>query len=312
LTDGSTWQTIHWLDLFSCYELGQATTASLTEEIVVRSYLAVAQRYGLPLLVKTDGDKLCYEATSGLPSLLSRVLAALGVHHLVIPTKQPWWNGVVERYIRTCRQEVQLPDHGDSEEMNAAMEAERRFYNEERCHSRCNDQPPATIYQPSPRQLPPDFDLAQVPITLQPTVVTRMVQASGRVSLAGHTYPFNRRYAGQTITVNYYLGIAWVGQTVTIQRQEDAWLVSLPDSSSKTMPCKHLLPQPLRQLAPERPKTPPSQRPEPAAFQTRRVTKTGQIAFYHRLYYVGIAHQGKAVYVAPTPEGLSVYNMDQA
>lgn len=89
--------------MFSRYELGQATAASLTEEIVVRSYLAVAQRYGLPLLVKTDGDKLCYEATSGLPSLLSRVLAALGVHHLVIPTKQPWWNGVVERYIRTCR-----------------------------------------------------------------------------------------------------------------------------------------------------------------------------------------------------------------
>lgn len=176
------------------------------------------------------------------------------------------------------------------------MEAERRFYNQERCHSRGNDQPPATIYQPSPRQLPPDFDLAQVPITLQPTVVPRMVQASGRVSVAGHTYPFSRRYAGQTLTV---------------QRQDDAWLVSLPDSSSKTMPCKHLLPQPLRQFAAERPKTPPSQRPEPAAFQTRRVTKTGQIAFYHLLYYVGIAHQGKAIYVAPTPEGLSVYN-DQA
>jgi len=46
--------------------------------------------------------------------------------------------------------------------------------------------------------------------------------------------------------------------------------------------------------------------------QARRVARTGQIAFYHRLYYVGIAHKGTTVYVALTPEGLSVYTTDQA
>ena len=368
LADGSTWETIHWLDLHSRYELAQVTAACLTEEIVVQSYLLAAQRYGLPLLVKTDRDKLCYDATSGLPSNLTRVLDALGVHHLVMPKKQPWWNGVVERYIQTCGQEVHLPDEGDSDQVNEAMEAERRFYNEERCHSRCNDRPPSTVYQPSARQLLPDFDLTQVPITLQPTVVTRRVQASGRVSLGGHTYPFSRRYAGQTIAVAvdgwsataraeddwqrpwnlrssaqqppadplppfppkpltrkvnrrgcisinrylYYLGIAWVGQTVTVQREEDAWSVNLPDGSTKTLPCKHLVPRPHRQPTPPRPRTPPNQQPEPAAFQTRRVTKTGQIAFHHHLYYVGIAHKGTTVHAVPTPEGLSVYNMDHA
>jgi hypothetical protein len=81
------------------------------------------------------------------------------------------------------------------------MEAVRCFYNQERCHSRCHDQPPAIVYQPSPRRLPPDFDLHQVPITWQPMVVTRQVQGSGQVSLAGSSYPFSQRYAGQTLTV---------------------------------------------------------------------------------------------------------------
>lgn len=367
LEDGSIWETLHWLDLHSRYELGQMTAPRLTEAIVLHSFLRVAEEQGLPYLLKTDGDKLFYDATSGLPSLLSRVLAALGIHHLVIPRRQPWWNGVVERYVRTCRQEVQLPTEGQAEQVQQAMEAERCFYNQERCHSRCHDQPPATIYQPSPRRLPPDFDLLQVPITLQPTVVTRQVQGSGRVSLAGGSYPFSRRYAGQTVTVTvdgrqatahasdgwqrtwdlhpdteqplvaplppstpkpltrkvnargcltlnhclYYVGIAWTGQTLTVQPQGDSWLITLPDGTTKTLPRKHLLPQPIRPLVASGAQTPT---PPPASktFHSRRVTRTGQVSFFHRLYYVGIAHRGKTVYVSPTPEGLATYTAESA
>jgi len=368
LPDGSVWETLHWLDLYSRYELGQVTAPRLTEELVARSFLQVAAEHGLPWVVKTDRDKLFYDGNSGLPTLPARVFAALGVYHLLIPKRQPWWNGVVERYIRTCREEVPLPTEGNLEQMNQAMEDYRCFYNHERCHSRCNDRPPATCYQASPRRLPPDFDLRQVPITLQPVVVTRQVQSSGRVSLAGRTYPFYRRYAGQTITITvegwsataqardgwqrtwdlrprqkhppapplpppsprpltrkvsrrgcisihrclYYVGVAWAGQRVTIERQEDGWQVSLPDGSIKTLPDKHLLPQPPSPSRPHRPSTPPTPPPEAGTFHPRRVTRTGQISFYHRLYYVGIAHRGETVSVAPTPEGLAVYNSEYA
>jgi len=368
LEDGSLWETLHWLDLHSRYELGQVTASRLTEASVLDSFLQVAEEHGLPCLLKTDGDKLFYEASSGLPSSLSRVLAALGIHHLVIPKRQPWWNGVMERYVRTCRQEVHLPAEGQAEPMHQAMEVERRFYNQERCHSRCHDQPPAAVYQPSPRRLPPHFDLHQVPITLQPTVVTRRVESSGRVSLAGCSYPFSRRYAGQSVTVTvygwqataqasdgwqrtwdlhsdiqsppteppsppspkpltrkvqrrgyfavnhclYYVGVAWVGQTLTLQPQGDSWLVTLPDGTTKTLPHKQLLSLPRRPPTSSRPTNPPAPPPDSATFLTRRVTKTGQIAFYHRLYYVGIAHKGERVYIAPSAEGLAVYNADHA
>jgi hypothetical protein len=113
LADGSVWETLSWLDLYSRYALGQVSAPRLTEQLVINSFLAVAGQYGLPFLLKTDGGTLFFDATSGLPSGLTRVLTALGVHHLVMPKKQPWWNGVMERYIRTCRQEVHLPDQGD-------------------------------------------------------------------------------------------------------------------------------------------------------------------------------------------------------
>lgn len=347
LPDGSRWQTLHWLDLYSRYELGQLSAPSLTESMVIDSLLATLKEHGLPYLLKTDRDKLFYEATSGLPALLTRVLTSLNIQHVLIPKKQPWWNGVVERYIQTCRQEVQLPLQGDPQLMTQAMEAERSFYNHERCHTSCADQPPATRYQASPRPFPPSFALSQVPITFQPTVVTRQVQTSGRVSLAGSTFPFSPRYAGQTIivtvqdwsavaqaqdgwqrvwdlhpgaespppsplppsppqplsrkvsrrgciTINhflYYVGIAWTGQTVTAQPEQDSWTVTLPDGSAKTLPLKHTLPTLSHRPTPSRPQAPPHQQPAPETFQIRRVTRTGQISFHHRLYYAGIAHR---------------------
>ena len=368
LADGSVWETLHWLDLYSRYELGQVTVGRLTEQMVVESFLAVAVQHGLPQVLKTDGDKLFYEPVSGLPGLLDRVFAAVGVVHLVMTKKQPWWNGVVERYIRTCRQEADLSDQGDAEGVNRRMENARRFYNPERCHSRCDDQPPATCYQPSERRVPADFVLSQVPITMQPTVVTRQVQTSGRVSLAGHSYPFSRRYAGQTINVTvdgwmataraqdgwqrtwdlhagsqtppasppppqppkpltrrvtrrgcislsghlYYLGIAWAGLTLTLQPRGDTWLLSFPDGTTKSIPDPQFLLPPTRHLSPTRPQVPPTQSPEPPTFQTRRVTRTGQISFHNRLYFVGISHRGEQVQVTPTSDGLAVYNAEYA
>ena len=72
LPDGATWRTLHWIDLHSRYLLGQLTVQSLSEALVVESFLAVARQYGLPAMVKTDHDALWFDATSGLPSLLTR------------------------------------------------------------------------------------------------------------------------------------------------------------------------------------------------------------------------------------------------
>ena len=368
LADGSKWQTLHWLDLYSRYELGHFSASSFTEEMVIDSLLATVKEHGLPYLVKTDRDKLFYEAASGLPALLTRVLTALNAQHIVIPKKQPWWNGIVERFVETLRQEVELPSEGDPQRIAQSMEAAHSFYNHDRCHSSCNDQPPATCYQVSSRPFPASFDLSQVPITFRPTVVTRQVQASGRVSLAGFTFPFSSRYRGQSITVTVdgwsavaqaqdgwqrmwdlhpgaasppfsplppappqplsrkvdgrgcvsisrfsdYLGIAWAGQTLSLQSMPDAWSVILPDGSVKTLPKKENLPTPLGLAAPSRLETPPHQKPRLDTFQTRRVTRIGQISFHHRLYYAGIAHRGQSVFVAPIPQGLVIYNMDGA
>ena len=89
LADGSVWYTLHWLDLYSRFELGQLTTQHVTEELVVHSFLDVAQQHGLPQIVKTDHDKLWYDGVSGLPTHLTRVLCALGVYHLLVGPNSP-------------------------------------------------------------------------------------------------------------------------------------------------------------------------------------------------------------------------------
>jgi len=368
LPDNTVWETLHWLDLHSRFVLGQTTAAHLTEDLVALSFLQVATRYGLPYMIKTDRDKLFYEPEGGLPTLFERVTAAVGVIHLPIPAKQPWWNGVVERYIQTCQQEVQLPAAGDPDAMQHAMEAELRFYNTERCHSRCQDRPPATVYQPSSRHLPSDFALDNVPVAVQPIVTTRQVDASGRLSLAGHSYHFSKRYARQTVTVTvdgwdataqaadgwqrrwdlrqraaaqlaaplpavapkpllrtvnkhgsisvsshlYYLGLAWAGVVVTLNPQENGWLACLPDGTTKSLPHPQVHALPRRLSFPPRPPTAPQQQPAAEAYQTRRVTRTGQVAFHNHLYYVGIIHQGQSVQVVPVSEGLAVYTLDHA
>jgi transposase InsO family protein len=368
LPDGSVWYTLHWLDLHSRFELGQLTTQHLTEELVVDSFLEVARQYGLPQIVKSDHDKLWYDGVSGLPSRLTRVLSALGVYHLLVGPKQPWWNGVVERYVRTCRQEVVLPPPEEGAALPQAIETARLFYNEQRCHSRCQDQPPATRYHASARRIPPGFDPTQAPFTQEPLVLARQVQAGGRISLAGRTFPFSPQYAQQTISVTvtgwfavgqaadgwqrtwdlhdhavppptpppsptppqpltrkvdrdgcvtlsnyrYYVGSAWAGQTLTIQRNSDAWSVSLPDGSQKTLPCKHLYPQPPARAKLLRPSAPMASLSTEPNLQTRRVNQNGQVAFHNRLYFVGIAQKGQTIAVVPTSAGLEIYNTQQA
>lgn len=273
LSDGTRWETLHWLDLHSRYELGQLTVARLTEELVVQSFLTVADCHGLPRLLKTDRDKLFYDP-GGLPSPLGQVLAFLGVEHLLLPKKQPWWNGVVERYIRTCRVEGHLPDQGEAAQVEQAMEAGRLFYNEERCHSRCADQPPATCYQPSLRRLPEDFDRQQVPLTLQPIVVTRQVQKGGCVSVAGHNYRFSQRYAGQSVTVTV---VGWEATAQATDGWQRTWDLQAHRSAPATIPLPPVAPKPL----------------------TRKVNRHGSISLNQHLFYVGIAWSGQTLVLEP-------------
>jgi hypothetical protein len=274
LEDGSTWNTLQWIDLHSRFALGQATGATLTEEIVVQSFLQVAADYGLPFLIKTDLGGLFYEPNNGLPTLFERVTAALDVVHVPVGPRQPWWNGVIERRIKTCQQGVHLPTDGDADTINQAMEAERSFYNNERCHSRCADQPPVTQYEPSPRSLPAGFAVNHVPLTLQPTVITRHVQAGGRVSVAGHSYHFSRSHAGQDVTVTVD------GWTATAQSHDGAqqtWDLHPTDPGKPPAPLAPAIPQPL----------------------IRKVDRRGCLHINHRLFYVGIAWATRTLTLQP-------------
>jgi len=65
----------------------------------------------------------------------------------------------------------------------------------------------------------------------------------------------------------YYIGIAWAGQSPTIERHTDTWAITLPDGTQKTVPCKHLYPQPeaeVKRVPPAAPTTPLAAENHPA------------------------------------------------
>ena len=225
LGDGSTWETLQWIDLHSRYALGQVTAATLTEELVVRSFLQVANHSyyfsrshaGQAVTVTVDGWTATAQAADG--------------------AQQTW------------------------------------------------DLHPATLGQPSaPR-------LAVIP---QP--LTRKVDRRGCLHISHRLY---------------YVGTAWATRTLTLQPQGTSWAVEFPDGSTKVLPNPQLLPAPGQKRFPPRSQTPPSDQPG-TLFHTRRVTKTGQVAFHNRLYYARVSLYGQTVKVIPLTEGLAVYNADNA
>jgi putative transposase len=72
------------------------------------------------------------------------LVARWGLEHTLAPVGRPTGNAVVERVIRTMKEEcVWLQDWESAEELATALEAWRRRYNETRPHQALNWQPPA-------------------------------------------------------------------------------------------------------------------------------------------------------------------------
>jgi transposase InsO family protein len=71
------------------------------------------------------------------------VLAANGARHILIPPYTPRWNGKVERFIQTLKQEwAYAHSWPNSAERARAMASFLRYYNRRRPHSSLGDRPP--------------------------------------------------------------------------------------------------------------------------------------------------------------------------
>jgi putative transposase len=109
--------------------------------------------YGLPKTIRSDGGPPFFASQS--PANLSRVavwLLRLGITVECIAPAKPQQNGVLERFHRTLKLEVEPAETLVAQQR--AFDIFRRRYNFERPHSTRALRPPATAYRRSSRQYP--------------------------------------------------------------------------------------------------------------------------------------------------------------
>lgn len=154
------------------------------------------REFGLPERIRTDnGTPFASRGAGGL-SELSVWWIKLGIRHERIQPGHPEQNGRHERMHRTLKQETLKPPAANFRKQQSRFDDFRREYNEERPHESLNDQPPATIYRPSLKQLPRRPEAPTYPESFE----KRKVTASGRI-----------RWNSLHVTINHALEGEWIG-----------------------------------------------------------------------------------------------------
>ncbi len=78
-----------------------------------------------------------------------------GIIPIFIHPASPQENGRHERMHRTLKKQTSNPPANNPRQQQARFDAFRRHYNEERPHEALGQRPPAEVYVPSPRVMPP-------------------------------------------------------------------------------------------------------------------------------------------------------------
>ena len=79
----------------------------------------------------------------------------LGIIPIFIHPASPQENGRHERMHRTLKKQTSNPPANNRRQQQARFDGFRRHYNEERPHEALGQRPPAEVYVPSPRVMPP-------------------------------------------------------------------------------------------------------------------------------------------------------------
>jgi transposase InsO family protein len=139
---------------------------------------ATFREYGLPIARRTDnGPPFGSTGLAGLTELVVW-LVELGIRPDRGRPGHPQDNGRHERLHRTLQAETVLPPAADPRAQQAAFDAFRREYNQERPHEALGQRPPASVYTPSPRPYParlapPEYPTADLVKRVRPNGTLR-------------------------------------------------------------------------------------------------------------------------------------------
>ena len=178
--------------LLRCESLGR------TDEPIVRAIFESAfAEFGLPTAIRTDnGPPFASVAPGGL-SRLAIWWIKLGIRAERIPRGRPQANGRHERLHRTLAEDTARPPARDERAQQGAFDRFRRIYNTERPHEALGQNPPATVYAPSPRLYTAKLREPEYPDEF----VVRAVHPNGELKWQGQKFYVTQTLAGERVGI---------------------------------------------------------------------------------------------------------------
>jgi putative transposase len=163
--------------LLCCKALDSVATAGTKA-----GFTACFREYGLPEAIRTDNGTPFAAATPLGLTRLNAWWTQLGIVHDRIEPGRPDQNGAHERMHRTMKAETTRPPGQDQAHQQKIFDRWRWEFDFERPHEALGQQPPATVYEASPREMP-----ARLP---EPVYAghceVRRVRRMGTVKFRGH------------------------------------------------------------------------------------------------------------------------------
>lgn len=158
--------------LFCCQGLYSTKTVG-----VKPWFTRLFKEYGLPRRIRSDNGVPFATTTLARLSSLSAWWIKLGVLPELIEPGKPQQNGRHERMHRTLKAETTKPPAGNLVAQQRKFNRFREEFNHERPHEALDQETPASIYEPSPREMPNKIPPLEYPDRFE----VRYVSANGGI-----------------------------------------------------------------------------------------------------------------------------------
>jgi Integrase core domain len=226
LAEGTELKLISGLDDCSRFCVIATVVRRATGRAVCRAFVAAMAAYGIPEEVLTDNGKV-FTGRFGKPRpaevLFERICRKNGIKQLLTKPYSPTTIGKVERWHQTLQTDF-LADAGPFatiEDAQAAVDAWRAEYNQDRPHQSLDMATPASRFRPSPQAVEDGLSL-WAPADLEPITgspsspddtaaeparwpdaveVDRVVRPSGNLWVGGQQFWLSPARAGQKVTL---------------------------------------------------------------------------------------------------------------
>jgi transposase InsO family protein len=221
LADGCEVKVVTGIDDHSRFVVCAQVVARATAGPVCQALTQALRAHGVPEQILTDNGKV-FTARFGLgpgPVRFDRICTENGIRHLLTAPYSPTTTGKVERLHKTMRVEFFRPaerQHATIAELQTALDGWVEHYNTERPHQAVGMCPPVERFRLAAGQkvLPAAAaedragdEAAPEPLPsasatpARPPGVSRWVDQSGQVSVAGFRYRVGPVFAGQPVEV---------------------------------------------------------------------------------------------------------------